>query len=838
MVDSGANAPSVKEWEAAVLDRFQLTEQVLSPDGKAIAYIRLRPLRSTMEHYGSIPISDLVVAKSPLWTPRTITSTLSGTTRFIADLSHIHWSPDGSMLAWSRTMAGEGFQILVSQASRHSTVFASRCFLHDPDAESAPWDFDWLDSRHIAVWIRADACHSDLARLETSFDRAGVADIVADWSRAGRGRGPNVTVSEAGTSQSRSNAHDALLVIDVVSRSTRVVASGLFEQVILSPDHRYAAIVTREPPSAIEGAPVDVRQPIRFGLAVTSLGGRSRPPILVASSSFVLGTQRWSPDAKRIAFVDSALDNAVLEPCINVYNVTSRKQLARVCGDLGQRMGGEIADVTADPILRSSQLYRSTVSWSATGDLIVKLRCTTATSCSSSTDNLNDIPEAWYVMDSVGAVVRSLEVPGAPSLFFVAGSHDFLLAGDRLYQLKARVDSVSLFGDSVANRLRARLRIVLGVQNTGSSLHILGVAGRYDGLDSIIDIQTEKNRTVVLGTDRGIDAPTSIAVGPSKNTLCVTYTVHSSNDETSLVLQCDGRMRRVLEVFPDKGAYHNNNRYTTLTFKYLSQRADSLSASILLPATYVSGRKCPLIVMVYPGQRLGTDTTAWLDRGGVPPMLEPTTYADLGYAVLFPTMPYDPAEGDPLSQLSIGVLPAVDRVIQMGIVDSTRIGLLGHSFGGYAVLGLISTTTRFRAAVALAAPANAASLYGAFEPSERYRDAPLSLRSFVSYAFLENGQFALGTTPWANSFSYINNSPFFMVDRIRTPLLLAQGDQDFVPLSQGEQLYRALARLGRPVELRRYWGEGHVFNSYDDIVDLTHAVASWFDVHLCSNRCH
>src|SRR2546430_13392183 len=73
-----------------------------------------------------------------------------------------------------------------------------------------------------------------------------------------------------------------------------------------------------------------------------------------------------------------------------------------------------------------------------------------------------------------------------------------------------------------------------------------------------------------------------------------------------------------------------------------------------------------------------------------------------GYAVLFPSMPRQPrgVANDVYMELTKGVLPAIDKVIDIGIADPHRLGVLGQSYGGFSAYGLITQTKRFQAAVA------------------------------------------------------------------------------------------------------------------------------------------
>jgi Prolyl oligopeptidase family len=75
-----------------------------------------------------------------------------------------------------------------------------------------------------------------------------------------------------------------------------------------------------------------------------------------------------------------------------------------------------------------------------------------------------------------------------------------------------------------------------------------------------------------------------------------------------------------------------------------------------------------------------------------------------GYALLLPSMPLkaESDRSDPYLELTKGVLPAVDKAIELGIAHANRLGLIGQSYGGYGTYGLITQTSRFKAAVALA----------------------------------------------------------------------------------------------------------------------------------------
>jgi dipeptidyl aminopeptidase/acylaminoacyl peptidase len=93
----------------------------------------------------------------------------------------------------------------------------------------------------------------------------------------------------------------------------------------------------------------------------------------------------------------------------------------------------------------------------------------------------------------------------------------------------------------------------------------------------------------------------------------------------------------------------------------------------------------------------------------------------------------------------------------------------------------------------------------------------------------ESGQGAIGASLPARPEAYVENSPIYLADRIRTPVLLIEGDLD---PAGGDVLFGALYRLGREADLVTYAGEGHVFVSPANLRDLHARILAWLDRYL------
>jgi dipeptidyl aminopeptidase/acylaminoacyl peptidase len=169
------------------------------------------------------------------------------------------------------------------------------------------------------------------------------------------------------------------------------------------------------------------------------------------------------------------------------------------------------------------------------------------------------------------------------------------------------------------------------------------------------------------------------------------------------------------------------------------------------------------------------------------------------------------------------VMPGVDLAVQLGVSDPARIGIIGHSYGGYSALALVAQSRRFKAAVMRAGIGDLVGAYGELGPDGTNYLLP----------WAEEGQGRMGGTPWEVRERYIENSPVFYLDRVETPLLIVQGETDAAPYL-ADQVFTGLRRLGKPVEYARYEGEGHseALWSRPNQMDYLNRVLAWFARYL------
>ncbi len=244
---------------------------------------------------------------------------------------------------------------------------------------------------------------------------------------------------------------------------------------------------------------------------------------------------------------------------------------------------------------------------------------------------------------------------------------------------------------------------------------------------------------------------------------------------------------------------------------------------LVLPPEASEENPAPMIVSVYPGSFRSPYAFNMFAFGENVGGAHPGMFVSRGYALFLPNFPVQKIE--PYKQFSDVILPGIDAAIATKKVDAERLGVIGHSFGGYTVNVLITQTTRFKAAVASAAMGNLISGY-------------LNSNSGLGTGWYETGQAGMGGSLWEFPQRYIDGSPVFHLDKVETPLLLIHGDQDFIPFEQAQEMFIGLANLEKEVVLLKYKEADHWpgFWSNEKLADYWERVLNWFDEYLKSEK--
>jgi dipeptidyl aminopeptidase/acylaminoacyl peptidase len=258
--------------------------------------------------------------------------------------------------------------------------------------------------------------------------------------------------------------------------------------------------------------------------------------------------------------------------------------------------------------------------------------------------------------------------------------------------------------------------------------------------------------------------------------------------------------------------------------KYRAADGTLSRAALMLPLDYTPGHPVPLIVDTYVVSDWSFLVNQFAFEGGVD---NPLLLTSRGYAVLFPDIPLGTGHIGG-REITDAVIAGVDKAIRDGYADPERLGITGHSYGGYAVYSVIVRSNRFRAAVVRSGFPNWIATY-----------LTMSTDGSSSWGIANaEGMRGPGGTLWAKRRQFIENSPIFTFDRITTPTLIVHGTRDHLADTNAKMAFVALRRLGKDVALALYSGEGHVQNGYaiPNQRDYMQREIAWFDRYLCPHR--
>ena len=335
-----------------------------------------------------------------------------------------------------------------------------------------------------------------------------------------------------------------------------------------------------------------------------------------------------------------------------------------------------------------------------------------------------------------------------------------------------------------------------------------------------VDLRSGKISQIIEEDKRYGGRRTKPVVTPDRRAI-----VYIAEDATSApqwwVFEVEGRRgaRPLTRVGPQ--LRHSEQGRTGL-IDWRSLDGHELRGAVIYPVGYREGERYPMIVQVYGGSAVSGSLNQF-GMGGAP-VDNLQLFATRGYVVLMADSHL--RVGTPMQDLLKSVMPGVDRAVALGIADPDRVGLIGHSYGGYSTLSLIVQTQRFKAAVVSAGIGNLTAAYGALGS-----DGSNYLQSWA-----ESGQGRMGGSPWEYRDRYIENSPMFYLDRVTTPLLIVQGASDTAPWLS-DQMFSSLRRLGKRVEYARYAGEDHWPGTWSlaNQRDYLTRVIDWFDRYLKSS---
>jgi dipeptidyl aminopeptidase/acylaminoacyl peptidase len=464
-------------------------------------------------------------------------------------------------------------------------------------------------------------------------------------------------------------------------------------------------------------------------------------------------------------------------------------------------------------------LFGTTFSWSPTGDAIAY-----RTAGPLAADEVYVVPRVGGAavraaqnpsLDPSGLtqVERPVWGPGAKNLFFVrkgivwraaadgSGAAVFATLADHELQIVSPRQQVLFSPD------RGRSGVVMTLSPESKRVGFASIDLATGGVSLLFE---EDKRYGGYGTDPAI----------SPDGTRVAYVAEDALNPADLfVLNGDRKQpRKVSQVAP---ALVGLAFGRAELIEWNSTDGETMRGALIYPAGFERGKRYPLIVKVYGGSSISND----LNRFGyaVAAVENLQLFATRGYALLLADSKLN--VGTPMLDLMKSVMPGIDKAVELGVADPKRIGVTGHSYGGYSTLCLIAQSPRFKAAVMRAGLGDLIGSYGQLSPDG----------TNYGLAWAETGQGRMGGSPWEFRERYLENSPIFYLDRVVTPLLIIHGSADrAVSAYLADEVFTGLRRLGKTVSYARYEGEDHWEGTWSrpNQIDALNRVLAWFDRYV------
>lgn len=306
----------------------------------------------------------------------------------------------------------------------------------------------------------------------------------------------------------------------------------------------------------------------------------------------------------------------------------------------------------------------------------------------------------------------------------------------------------------------------------------------------------------------------------AKNANVITYTKANFVESNNLWVTKDmfKTSKKLTASNPQQAEY---NWGTCESVYWTAHDGRELEGLLYKPENFDSTKKYPMVVYFY-------ETSSQYKHAYRKPAVSRSTinityFTSNGYLVFMPDIYY--TVGHPGKSAYNCIVSGVEALCKNSWVDKDNIAIQGQSWGGYQVAYLVTQTDMFKCAGSGAPVANMTSAYGGIRWGS----------GVVRHFQYEHTQSRIGKTLWDEGGLdlYIENSPLFFADKVNTPLLIMNNDNDeAVPWYQGIEYFTALRRLGKQVWMLQYNGESHNISKRVNALDYTIRLSQFMDHFL------
>ncbi|HNR05951.1 MAG TPA: S9 family peptidase [Saprospiraceae bacterium] len=262
----------------------------------------------------------------------------------------------------------------------------------------------------------------------------------------------------------------------------------------------------------------------------------------------------------------------------------------------------------------------------------------------------------------------------------------------------------------------------------------------------------------------------------------------------------------------------------TEVIRWKSKDGKEIEGLLTYPVNYQAGQKVPFILNVHGGPAGVFQQTCIASNQAVYPL---AGLAEKGFAILRPNPRGSSGYGADFRMANRkdwggmdyeDLMDGVDEVIRIGVADTSRMGVMGWSYGGFMSSWIVGHTNRFKAAS-----------IGAPVVDLAHQNLTDDIEGFLPSYFKAD--------PWNDWSLYDKHSPLRFVQNVNTPVLLQHGEADKrVPFSNAVMFYNALRRREVPVRLLALPRQPHGPQEPKMVLKTLQSNAEWFDEYLMNKK--
>lgn len=658
--------------------------------------------------------------------------------------------------------------------------------------------------------------------------RAITETLQQDWRNAKYGATPSVRVLASGDDSPSSTVSvtgEALVLFDVDRREISELASGNFAAVSVSPDGRYLATLEIGPligasrPSYHTGT---FERNAHLRIIDVHTGETFYPKC--GECSVLVGTIEWSNSGTSVLFFAKHPQSEWKEAQFHIFDLSDGSTTAFPHRQLDLASELETGccinrPVRAIPVGDSILVYARTAKNHPNGVFERK-----------SWSNKDQLGRAdWYLIEPTGEsrnLTRGLEEPDDQ----VIGHNDrgfIVMSKGSVFSVSFDADVQALLDDAYSNVTLTKVSLSKNPTYRSVSRRPVSDVSLFRASDrnSARYFQLVENGSGLVEQFRVAAHVQVVAVSPDVGSAVGLRT--NSGRSTMLLLLTRNNPIQTLATVNTHLERTRRVQRSQLGYRFAEH---NLVGCTYYPWNWRATSEYPVIVHVYPNRTpiCGTED----DR--VPISIRLMTGS--GYIVFVPHTPRNLAasENGPQTNISDLVLSGVNELIELGIANEDKLFLYGESQGAVLVPWILVNTDRFAAAVSAFGFGDYASHFGQLSKPQSVLPQYWFSGPSARYAS-KDSEFHLGGTPWEVPDQYVNQSSYFNADKIYTPLMMINGELDWIATGPNEQLFSALYYLRRPAQLVTYRGEGHWLNSPANVRDFWARVFGWYEHYMCDD---